>query len=155
MKLFKRFSYIIFCIVLILSLSICSLASSGSLAESETKSADDYIKSQVFEASISSLSEMLENGDITSVELCKVYLERIESFDKKGPFLNSILSINSSALAKANQMDLERQAGKVRGVLHGIPILVKDNIDVKGFPTTLGKNEGEAKKESATGAALS
>lgn len=149
MKLFKRFSYILFCIVLILSLSIGSLASSGALAESESQSAEDYIKSQVFEASISTLSQMLENGDITSVELCKVYLERIENFDKKGPFLNSIISINSSALAKARQMDLERQAGKVRGALHGIPILVKDNIDVKGFPTTLGKSESEAKKESA------
>ncbi len=149
MKLFKRFSYILFCSVLVFSLSICSFASSSGLSENEAQSADDYIKSQVFEASISSLSEMLKNGDITSVELCKVYLERIESFDKNGPFLNSILSINSSALAKARQMDLERKAGKVRGSLHGIPILVKDNIDVKGFPTTLGKSEGEAKKESA------
>ena len=82
---------------------------------------------------------MLESGQVTSQKLCEVYIERINKFDKAGDKLNSVISINKNAIAQAKQLDLERKAGVVRGLLHGIPILVKDSIDVSGFPTTMGK----------------
>lgn len=96
-------------------------------------------KADVFEKSISEIKDMLENGTLTSEILVQTYLERIEKYDRAGEKLNSIISINKNALAQAKQLDSERKAGKVRGALHGIPIVVKDNIDVSGFPTTMGK----------------
>ncbi len=149
MKTLKRLLYITLCLLIVFIASAQSFASSGPIAENEVQTGSDWAKSQIFEASITELSEMLQNGDITSLELCKVYLERIEKFDKSGPVLNSIISINSSALAQAKQLDLELQAGKSRGKLHGIPILIKDNIDVSGFPTTLGKKTDKVLSEDA------
>lgn len=116
-----------------------AFASSGAIAEKESVS-NDIGKAEIFEASISELIKMLESGKITSEKLCSVYIERINAYDKSGAKLNSIISINKNALAQAKQLDLERAAGKLRGSLHGIPILVKDNIDVSGFPTTFGKS---------------
>ncbi len=113
-------------------------SSTSAIAQAETAT-DESGKAEIFEASISELVSMLESGKITSEKLCEVYLERIETYDKGGVKLNSVISLNKNALAQARQMDLERSMGTVRGVLHGIPILVKDNIDVSGFPTTLGK----------------
>ena len=118
---------------------VSAFASQGSSAIAETEKTDDVGKAEIFEASLSEIREMLESGQLTSQKLCEVYIERINSFDKKGEKLNSVISINKNALAQAKQLDSERKAGVVRGLLHGIPILVKDNIDVSGFPTTLGK----------------
>lgn len=95
---------------------------------------------------------MLEKGYITSEQLCETYIERINKFDKAGVKLNSIVSINTNAIAQAKQLDTERKAGHTRGILHGIPILVKDNIDVSGFPTSLGKTS-QAKTPAETDAA--
>lgn len=118
---------------------ISVFASNTSGAIAQTEKTDDVGKAEIFEASLSEIREMLESGKITSQKLCEVYIERINTFDKKGDKLNSVISINKNALAQAKQLDLEREAGTVRGLLHGIPILVKDSIDVSGFPTTMGK----------------
>lgn len=124
---------------------------SSSIAQSESQ--NDYLnyaKNKVFEASISEISAMLKNGEITSKALCELYIERINAYDKDGVKLNSIISLNTNAIKIAEQLDLERSEGRVRGALHGIPILVKDNIDVSGFPTTLGyENKQTAAEESA------
>ena len=97
------------------------------------------------------IRSLLENGEITSEELCEVYIERINTYDKDGIKLNSVIFLNTSATEQAKILDAERKAGKTRGALHGIPILVKDNIDVAGFPTTLGKKSDvfEPKAEDA------
>lgn len=126
------------CALLIFS-PISVFASSVSSTIAETEKTDDVGKAEIFEASLSEIRDMLESGQLTSQKLCEVYIERINTFDKKGDKLNSVISINKNALAQAKQLDSERKAGVVRGLLHGIPILVKDNIDVSGFPTTLGK----------------
>lgn len=145
------------CLALVL-FPVNALAStaSSSIAKSEEVS-DDIGKAEIFEASLSQLREMLESGKITSEKLCSVYIERINTYDKDGVKLNSVISINKNALAQAKQLDSERKAGKVRGLLHGIPILVKDNIDVSGFPTTLGKaslKDTVAEADAAAVAAL-
>ncbi|MEP7079227.1 MAG: amidase [Ginsengibacter sp.] len=81
------------------------------------------------EATINMLQDKMESGALTSVAITKWYLRRINEIDKSGPRLNSVIEINPDALHIAAKMDQERKGGKLRGRLHGIPILIKDNID--------------------------
>src|SRR5437763_4985811 len=78
---------------------------------------------------ITDLQADLQSGRYTARSLVEQYTARIESMDKRGPTLNHVLEINPDALTIADQRDAERKAGKPHGPLHGIPILVKDNID--------------------------
>jgi amidase len=86
-------------------------------------------RSELDEASISDLQGAMAVGKETSVSLTKKYLHRIEQIDSSGPRLNSIIELNPDALDIARRLDLERKGGRTRGPLHGIPILIKDNID--------------------------
>ena len=81
------------------------------------------------EISISELQDGMKSGEYTAHSLAEKYLGRIQSLDKQGPAINSIIEINPDALAIADAMDKERHSGKLRGPLHGIPTLIKDNID--------------------------
>ena len=88
------------------------------------------------EATIASLQAAMSNGSATSRGITQAYLHRIAEIDKK---LNSVIELNPDALAIADRMDAERRAGKTRGSLHGIPILIKDNIDTADkMKTTAG-----------------
>ena len=88
---------------------------------------------------ISELQKKMHSGELTARQLAVLYLERIDSVDKNGPHLNSVIEVNPDALQVADTLDTERKAGKVRGALHGIPILIKDNIDTHdGMQTTAG-----------------
>jgi hypothetical protein len=82
--------------------------------------------------------EMLEAGEITSVELTEAYLERIEALNKTGPGLNAVTQINKYALAEAEKSDEERALGIDLGPAMGLPILLKDIIDAKGMYTSAG-----------------
>jgi amidase len=82
----------------------------------------------VIELTISDLQKMLQDG-LTSRRLCQAYLTRIAAIDKAGPGLNAIIELNPDALRIADDLDKERKTGKLRGPLHGIPVLLKDNID--------------------------
>jgi len=81
------------------------------------------------ETTIDELQQKMKSGAMTSRSITQLYLKRIESIDKSGPAINSVIQVNPDALAIAETMDAERKSGKVRGPLHGIPILIKDNID--------------------------
>lgn len=81
------------------------------------------------EFSISQLQETMQRGVYSSKDLVALYLERIRTIDQAGPMLNSVIEINPDALSIATALDEERKAGRYRGPLHGIPFLVKDNID--------------------------
>lgn len=81
------------------------------------------------EATIDVLQEKMKTGEYTSQSITDLYLKRIEAIDKNGPAINAVIEINPDALSIAADMDKERKAGKVRGPLHGIPVLIKDNID--------------------------
>ena len=81
------------------------------------------------EYSISDLQAMMKSGEMTSRLITESYLKRIESLDRNGPRVNSVIEINPDAMAIAAERDEERRKGRLRGPLHGVPILVKDNID--------------------------
>jgi len=81
------------------------------------------------EATIAQLQEGMQSGKYTARSLTEIYLARIQQIDWKGPTLKSVLEVNPDALAIADQLDKERREGRVRGPLHGIPVLIKDNID--------------------------
>jgi amidase len=88
------------------------------------------VKSFEFEeTTIAELQEAMRSGKHTSRSITKAYLERIDEVDKQGASLNSVIELNPDALSIAETLDRERKAGRVRGALHGIPILIKDNID--------------------------
>lgn len=90
-------------------------------------------------ATIADLQAALETGRITSLQLVDAYLARIAAFDHgTKPELDSIRDVNPTAREQARALDAERSAGHVRGPLHGIPILLKDNIDTFDEPTTAG-----------------
>ena len=84
---------------------------------------------QVEERSIDDLQRMMAGGQATSADLVRAYLARIAAMDRKGPALRAIIALNPDALAQAKALDAERKAGHVRGPLHGVPILIKDNIE--------------------------
>ena len=81
------------------------------------------------ESSIAQLQERFQNGSLSSATLTRQYLGRIEAFDRQGPRLNAIIELNPDALMIAGVLDRERIAKGARGPLHGIPVLIKDNID--------------------------
>lgn len=81
------------------------------------------------EATIEYMQDAMASGEVTSRGLTAIYMERIARFDKSGPVLNSVLELNPDAIFIAERLDAERRQGKLRGPLHGIPVLLKDNID--------------------------
>lgn len=91
------------------------------------------------EIDITALQDGYRNKTYTVVEITQAYLDRIQAVDKNGSQLNSVLTINPDAIAIAKVLDEELKTGKWRGPLHGVPVLLKDNIDTKDkMPTTAG-----------------
>jgi amidase len=100
----------------------------------ETKAIPDYLE----EMNVLELQDGYTKGTFTAEQVVKDYLARIEAIDKKGPGINSILFVNPKAIELAKELDKERREGKIRGPLHGIPVILKDNIDTQDMPTTAG-----------------
>ncbi|MFA8441986.1 amidase [Yoonia sp.] len=92
----------------------------------------------VVEASIADLRHALERGEITSVGLVEIYLDRIERFDRNGPRLNAVPVLNPAALSEAAASDARRQCGERRGPLDGIPYTAKNSYKVKGLTVAAG-----------------
>lgn len=92
----------------------------------------------VFEATILELQDDMAAGRVTAVELVDAYLARIAAYDQRGPMLNAIIRLNPNARAEAALLDQERATDGPRGLLHGIPIILKDNFDTFDMPTSGG-----------------
>jgi amidase len=88
------------------------------------------------EITISELQAGMKSGKFTAQSLVRTYLERIDDVDRSGPKINSVIELNPEAAAIAEVLDRERKLGKLRGPLHGIPLLIKDNIDTADRLTT-------------------
>ena len=93
---------------------------------------------RVLEATIADVHAAFRVGDLTARQLVETYLERIAAYDKKGPTINALISLNPHALEEADRLDASCKSSGLVGPLHGIPVVVKDQADVKGMPTTLG-----------------
>ena len=112
-------------------IAITSIAASCNTPEKKEpavktiEAADDFVLN---ETTIDILQQKMQSGEYTSRSITDMYLKRIEAIDKKGPAINAVIELNPDALTIADEMDKERKAGKTRGPLHGIPILIKDNI---------------------------
>jgi len=90
------------------------------------------------EATVTDIHAAYKSGRLTSHELVRLYLDRIYEFDKKGPALNSIITINPRALEEADRLDAVFKKSGFVGPLHGVPVILKDMIDAQGMPTTEG-----------------
>ncbi|MEE8348116.1 MAG: amidase family protein [Acidobacteriota bacterium] len=92
----------------------------------------------VMEATIEGIHLAYNSGRLNSRQLVRLYLDRIEAYDQKGPRINSIITINPRALEDADRLDAAFRSSGLVGPLHGIPVILKDQIDIQGMPTTLG-----------------
>jgi amidase len=96
------------------------------------------VEIKIENATIADLTAAFQSGKLTAEKLTEIYLARIAAYDKQGPSINAVIALNPNALAEARALDAERKAGKVRGPLHGIPVVLKDNYDTFDLPTTAG-----------------
>jgi amidase len=90
------------------------------------------------QATIADLNQAFQTGTLTAEQLVRISLARIEAFDERGPALNAIITLNPRAVETARALDAERKAKGPRSPLHGIPVVLKDNIDTADMPTTGG-----------------
>jgi amidase len=93
---------------------------------------------EVLETTIDDIHRAYQSGQLTARQLVQTYLDRIAAYDKQGPAINAIITINSRALDEADRLDAAFKASGLVGPLHGIPIIIKDQADARGMPTTLG-----------------
>jgi amidase len=122
-----------FCLVLALG------AASVLPAQSTPRPAASSSRGDVaYETSITELQAAMTAGRVRAVDLVDAYVARINAYDHAGPALNAIIRLNSRARAEAAALDAERRSGKVRGPLHGIPVIVKDNYGTRDLITSAG-----------------
>src|SRR2546425_5753992 len=117
-------------------LAVAALVSSPIVAQTPGKK--PAAKFQVVETTIDDIHAAMRSRKLTARELVQAYFERIVAFDKQGPALNCIINLNPKALEDADRLDAAFKRSGMMGPLHGIPVLVKDEIDTAGMPTTLG-----------------
>jgi amidase len=114
--------------------------------------AADYPHPELAEATIASLQAKLNAGELTSRELAGFYVDRVEALDRDGPRLRSVIELNPDLDELADRLDRERAAGTIRGPLHGIPVMVKDNVDTGDRMLTTAGSLALAEAPAATDA---
>ena len=92
----------------------------------------------LLEATIADVHAAFREGRLTARALVELYLARIAAYDQQGPALNAIIALNPDALAEADRLDAAMAASGFVGPLHGVPLVMKDQGDVRGMPTTMG-----------------
>jgi len=122
----------------VVGLLVVLAAASGCSQPSAPRVTTPTATPDVVELSAIEARDRMTAGSLTSRALTQAYLNRIATIDDAGPHLDAVIEINPRALADAEALDAERTAGKLRGPLHGIPVLLKDNIDVAGLVNSAG-----------------
>jgi amidase len=97
-----------------------------------------YASENIIQLSAYDLANKISSQEVSSVDAVNAYLKRIEQLDRQGPRIQAVISLNPSALELAATLDAEAKAGKLRGPLHGVPVLIKDNIESANMATTAG-----------------
>jgi amidase len=92
----------------------------------------------VLETTIDDIQSAYKSGQLTARQLVQTYLDRIDAYNQQGPAINSIITLNPNALEEADRLDQTFKAAGFVGPLHAIPIIIKDQADAQGMPTTLG-----------------
>lgn len=143
----------------LLAALLSSCAEAPMQAEVEKEQVEVSIHDFVLdEITVAELNEAYENGTYTAEKVVELYLGRIEALNKQGPRLNAVISVNPDAITIARALDQERAEKGSRGPMHGIPVLLKDNIDTKdNMPTTAGSialKDNYAKEDSPLAASL-
>ncbi|MBC8063887.1 MAG: amidase [Chlorobia bacterium] len=134
-----------------------STLAGGAAAMAGLAKPSEYISIQPFEleeATISSLQKAMAEGGETAVSLTQKYLARIREIDRNGPKVNSVIEVNPDAMAIAEKRDGERKDGKPLGALHGIPILIKDNVETADKMATSAGSLALAEHRAAKDAAI-
>jgi len=111
------------------------------LTRADLREAPGYRPSgfELDEVTVSDLQRRMQQGELTAERITQLYVARIEEIDRRGPTVNSVIELNPDALSIARQLDNERKSNHIRGPLHGIPVLIKDNIDTNDhMQTTAG-----------------
>src|ERR1700726_4426594 len=117
------------------AMAIALAMSCAAPTQAQTPSAAPF---QIMEASIEDIHTAFRSRRLTARQLVQGYLDRISAYDKQGPNINSVIALNPNALAEADRLDAAFRTSGLVGPLHGIAILVKDEIDTAGMATTLG-----------------
>jgi len=121
------------------TIGIILLMTIGSCKNESQKTTAGVEQFRFTEYTIDQLQQGYKNGDFTVTEVVQAYLDRINAIDDNGPMLNAVIQVNPDALSIAAQLDQELKEGKARGPMHGVPVLLKDNIDTHdGMETTAG-----------------
>src|SRR5688572_8001475 len=128
-----RFAFVLFLTALAAACAAPSSSSTNASAAGPAAPAFD-----VAELSATDARDRMAAGTLTSRALTQAYLDRIAAVDDAGPRLNAIIELNAAALSEADRLDQERASGRIRGPLHGIPVVIKDNIDVAGMVNSAG-----------------
>ena len=114
-------------------------ASSAAACGNDSAAAPARGRFELAEITLAELNAGMQQGRWTARSICELYLQRIAFIDRRGPALNAVIEINPDALSIADRLDAERAAGKIRGPLHGAPVMLKDNIDTADkMQTTAG-----------------
>lgn len=122
-----------------LAISACSPPKQNNPSTQPLAVKVDYQAKGILAKTLPEIASALDKGELSSAELVKLYLQRIDAIDKQGPGLQTVLSINPDALTQAQALDAMRTDGLIKGPLHGVPILLKDNIEsLDNMPTTAG-----------------
>ncbi len=118
------------------SLTACATGSSDESTDAKENEAEPFALNEI---TIEDAQQQMAAGTLTAVGLTQQYINRIAAIDKAGPMLNAVIEMNPDAIKIAENMDAERKVGKIRSSLHGIPVLIKDNIDTADkMQTTAG-----------------
>lgn len=124
---------------IVVALALCAVCAPACAPGAEPGRSGADVRFEVVEVSIADIHAAMLQGRLTARDLVQAYLERIEAYDRRGPYLNALVTVNPRALERAGELDAALAAGgELVGPLHGIPVIVKDNYDTADLPTTAG-----------------
>lgn len=122
-------SHHFFYFVLFISFLVIGCGETPKQAKEEIPEEPDLNEFALLEMTIPQMQQKMDSGLLTSEQIVQLYLDRIKVIDEEGPQLNSVIEVNPDALEIAKTLDEEREQGNIRGPMHGIPVMIKDNIN--------------------------